>query len=122
MADVATRTTAKSGSARIHCGAPHLTDSPRSGGRLDDAQVPLRSVAERAQRLLVAKALMRGDGLLDAVESMTTVRSITPDSKTRAGCPRARKRPPDSRITGPASSTYAASFRGSLTERNVLIQ
>src|SRR5687768_7474069 len=53
---------------------------------------------------------------------MTTVRSSTPDSNARAGVPRARKRPPDPRIAGPASAMYASSFSWSLTDRNVLTQ
>lgn len=64
----------------------------------------------------------RQQSLLDAVEFDHDGALHNPGFVDLAGRPRARKRPPDSRMTGPASFTYSASLYGSPTERNVLIQ
>src|ERR671919_2439739 len=64
----------------------------------------------------------RQQSLLDAVQFDHDGALHNPGFVDLAGRPRARKRPPDSRITGPASFTYSASLYGSPIERNVLIQ
>ena len=83
----------------------------------NDPHITHNSIPQGFTRFLVCIALVCGHTCSEVGNSITTVRSLKPWSRTSSAAPRTKHLPPAAATVGAANCAYAASLDGSFVSR-----